>query len=266
MRSEVRAWTTSTMSVAATTSRTDCSLIRATRGSSVREREPIGHPGDEPADLVLGIAAFDEVVEDPADRLVCPLVLAARVRPEVDALEHEGAEREHRPADLVALDDLACLLGALDQVVHERVDPRRATFTEQFELGARQLLGTQDPEADRVVDVVVDVRHPVDEPDDPSFERRRLLGPVCVRIPSRTSAVRLSASAIRSDCSLWRKPVPKRSRRQTSSCSSPAWPNGGCPVSWPSPIASVRSSFNLSARATTRAIPVVSSVCVIRVR
>ena len=31
-------------------------------------------------------------------------------------------------------------------------------------------------------------------------------GPVCVRIPSRTSAVRFSRSAIRSDCSLCRKP------------------------------------------------------------
>ena len=30
--------------------------------------------------------------------------------------------------------------------------------------------------------------------------------PVCLRIPSRTSDVRLSRSAIRSDCSLWRKP------------------------------------------------------------
>ena len=47
---------------------------------------------------------------------------------------------------------------------------------------------------------------------------------------------------------------------------SPVWPNGVWPVSWPSPIASVRSSFSLSARATPRAIAVVSSVCVIRVR
>ena len=51
-----------------------------------------------------------------------------------------------------------------------------------------------------------------------------------------------------------------------SSAASPAWPNGGWPMSWPSPIASVRSSFSRSARATTRAIPVVSSVCVMRVR
>ena len=35
--------------------------------------------------------------------------------------------------------------------------------------------------------------------------------PVCVRIPSHTSCVRLSERAIRSDCSLWRKRRPKRS-------------------------------------------------------
>ena len=38
--------------------------------------------------------------------------------------------------------------------------------------------------------------------------------PVCVRMPSRTSWVRLSRSAIRSDCSLWRKRPPKRSRER----------------------------------------------------
>ena len=38
--------------------------------------------------------------------------------------------------------------------------------------------------------------------------------PVCVRMPSRTSCVRFSRSAIRSDCSLWRKRPPKRSRER----------------------------------------------------
>ena len=71
--------------------------------------------------------------------------------------------------------------------------------------------------------------------------------PVCLRMPSRTSHVRFSDSAMRSDCSLWRKPRPNRSRRHSSSASSPAWPNGGWPMSWPRPIASVRSSFSCSA-------------------
>ena len=73
---------------------------------------------------------------------------------------------------------------------------------------------------------------------------------------------RSSTSTTRSECSLWRKRRPKRSRRASSSASSPACPNGVCPRSWPSPIASTRSSFSRSARATPREIPVVSSVCV----
>ena len=50
--------------------------------------------------------------------------------------------------------------------------------------------------------------------------------PVCVRMPSTTSWVRLSRRAMRADCSLCRKPAVARS---SSSAASPAWPNGGCP-------------------------------------
>ena len=98
-------------------------------------------------------------------------------------------------------------------------------------------------------------------------------GPVCLRMPSRTSHVRLrpwpprsSRSTTRSECSLWRKPPRPRSRSSSSIASSPAWPNGGWPTSCPTAIASVRSSFRRSARATPRAIPAASSVCVSRVR
>src|SRR3954451_4754976 len=98
-------------------------------------------------------------------------------------------------------------------------------------------------------------------------------GPVCLRIPSRTSHVRLSPrpsrsslSTTRSECSLWRKPPSPRSRKSSSSACSPAWPNGGWPTSCPTAIASVRSSFRRRARATPRAIPAASSVCVSRVR
>ncbi len=48
--------------------------------------------------------------------------------------------------------------------------------------------------------------------------------PVCVRIPSQTSWVRLSERAIRSDCSLWRNRRPKRSCSASSSASSPGVP------------------------------------------
>ena len=95
--------------------------------------------------------------------------------PEVDALEHEGAEGQHRRADLLVLADLACRLRGLDQVVDERVDPLRAGVAEQLDLGSRQVGGREQSPADRVVDVVVDVGDAVDEPDDPSLERRRLL-------------------------------------------------------------------------------------------
>ncbi len=71
---------------------------------------------------------------------------------------------------------------------------------------------------------------------------------------------------MRRDCSLCRKRRPYRADRMRSSAFSPACPNGGWPTSWPRPIASVRSSLSRSARATTREIAVVSSVCVMRVR
>jgi hypothetical protein len=115
------------------------------------------------------------MVEDPPDRGMRALVLAARVRPKVDALEHERTEREHRGPDLVALPDLPRAIRGLDEVVDERVDPGRPSLPEELDLGPWQLLRLEDPEADRVVDVVVDVGDPVDQADDLALERRRLL-------------------------------------------------------------------------------------------
>ena len=86
-------------------------------------------------------------------------------------LEHEGAEREHRGADLVALDDVACGGRVLDQVVDEPVDSLRAGRAEDLDLVGRQVALLEDPVADRVVDVVVDVRDTVDDPDDLPLER-----------------------------------------------------------------------------------------------
>jgi hypothetical protein len=70
--------------------------------------------------------------------------------------------------------DVACLRGLLYQVVDERVDAASPGRAEQLDLVLRQLGGREDAEAHRVVDVVVDVRDAVDDPDDPSFKRRRL--------------------------------------------------------------------------------------------
>src|SRR5690349_10673147 len=92
----------------------------------------------------------------------------------VDAREHEAAQREHRLADLVALDDVARVGGRLDEVVHERVDPAGAGVAERCDLLLRQVGHAEDAGADRVVDVVVDVRDAVDDADDLALERLRL--------------------------------------------------------------------------------------------
>ena len=133
---------------AATTSRTLWSLIRATTGlGSVREGETVGHAGDVVGDPVgelalagrqqLGIV--DEPREDRLHDVVRAPVLGPDLGPEIDAIEHERAKREHRLADLVALLDVARPLGGLDEVVDEPVDPLRAGRAEELDLGARQV-------------------------------------------------------------------------------------------------------------------------------
>ena len=54
--------------------------------------------------------------------------------------------------------------------------------------------------------------------------------------------------------------------RHAASAASPVCPKGVCPKSWPSEMASVRSSFSPSARVMVRAICATSNVCVSRVR
>src|SRR5438046_2402008 len=102
------------MSAACFTASTDVSLIRATwcppsllQRLRVVQREAIRHPGDELDDRVGLVAARDEVLEDPRDHAAGACVLALRMLAEIDPLEHERAQREHRLADLVALADVA---------------------------------------------------------------------------------------------------------------------------------------------------------------
>ena len=57
----------------------------------------------------------------------------------------------------------------------ERVDAARARVSEQGDRLGRQVGGIEVARAHGVVDVVVDVREAVDEPDDPALERLRLL-------------------------------------------------------------------------------------------
>src|SRR6185437_8142506 len=115
------------------------------------------------------------MVEDAPDSRACAILLELRVRPEIDPLEHERPQGKHRTADLIALDDVALPLGALDEIVDERVDALRAAVSEQGHLCERELCRVEDPEADGIVDVVVDVGHAVDDPDDLALEARGLL-------------------------------------------------------------------------------------------
>ena len=183
---------------------------------------------------------------------------------QVDALEHERAQPAHRAADLVALDDVARGRRALDQVAHQRVDPLRHRRAEHLRSRPRgsSVVG-QHPGAQRVVDVVVDVGDAVDEPDDPPLERRRQIGPGVAQdaVAHLLGQVEPAAVALEPLDDPQRvlvvaeaDAVARRGGDWSSAC-SPMWPNGGWPRSWPSAIASVRSSLSASARATVRAMP-----------
>ncbi len=97
--------------------------------------------------------------------------------PQIDAIEHEGAQREHRRTDLLTLADVTLALGGLDEIVDECVDALRPFRSEKLDLFVRQVRGIEDPMTDGVVDVVVDVGHAVDDADDPALEGLGLLRP-----------------------------------------------------------------------------------------
>ena len=139
----------------------------------------------------------------------------------------------------------------------------RAGRAEHLDLVARQVALFEDAVADRVVDVVVDVGDAVDDAHDLALERLRLARAGVREDAVDDFVVRLSRCR---DARRLLVVAETAVAQSSSSAASPAWPNGGWPMSCPSPIASARSSFSRSARATTRAIPVVSSVCVMRVR
>ena len=88
-------------------------------------------------------------------------------------LEHEVPQPRHRRTRQRPLGDVPRQLRLLDHVVHERVDPRRAALPEDRDRLSRQLLLAQQSRPHRVVDVVVDVGHPVDHPHDPTLQGLR---------------------------------------------------------------------------------------------
>src|SRR5215218_5889151 len=104
------------MSAAAFTSSTEGGLIRAIERVEVREGEAVGHARDVVDCGIDRVAAFDQVVEDPPDDDPRTLVFRTCMGTEVDAIEHERAQREHRLSDLLALPDVAVMLRRFDQV------------------------------------------------------------------------------------------------------------------------------------------------------
>ena len=112
------------------------------------------------------------MVEQGPDHGFDARMLGARDLAEVDALEHEVAQRRHRRRRRLALDDRAGRLRMLDEVVDERVDPRRAAVAEHGDRLTRQLAFAQHAGAQRVVDVVVEVGEAVGDAYDCTLERR----------------------------------------------------------------------------------------------
>jgi hypothetical protein len=164
-------------------------------------------------------------------------------------------------------------LGGLDQIVDDRVDPPWARRAEQLDLCGGKRGGLEHAGPHCVVDVVVYVRDAVDEPDDLAFERLGLVlagvledsvAHLCGEVEAAPVSLELidDAQRVLVVAKAKAEPLAEGFIERFFACV----PERGCPRSWPSPIASVRSSFRRSARATPREIPVVSSVCVSRVR
>ena len=80
-----------------------------------------------------------------------------------------------------SLDDFAGLLGVLDEIMDQRVDPPGPGVTEHGDRSGGQVRHPQHPRPHGVVDVVVDVRDPVDQPNDPALKAARLLRTTGVR-------------------------------------------------------------------------------------
>ena len=70
-----------------------------------------------------------------------------------------------------------------DDVVDKRVDSARARRAEDLDLLAGELVRAQHSGTHSVVDIVVDVRHAVDELDDPPLERERIVRAGVVQDP-----------------------------------------------------------------------------------
>ena len=148
--------------------------------------------------------------------------------------------------------------------VSMRFEPARA---EQRDLVLRQVLRVEDPVADRVVDVVVDVRDPVDDAHDLALVRLRLdlarvLEDPVAHLPRQVERLgdpeRLLVVAEAEAEALAQARVERLLARRGRTACAPCRGRARSPRSGP------RSAAG-PARRRARS-PVVSSVCVIRVR
>ena len=103
-------------------------------------------------------------------------MFAPGVGSQVDVLEHERPQLVHGRRGGLALDDVPRGLGVLDQVVDEHIDPVRSAVAELGDGVRGQVRFGDHAGAKGVVDVVVDVRDTVEQPDDLAFDGRRLRG------------------------------------------------------------------------------------------
>ena len=195
------------------------SLIRDIRAARRSEREAVGHARRDSRSIVVRRRRrARRGGRRCASTVAAPARARRGLRAEIDVVEHERAQREHRLADLVALGDVAGALGGLDEVVHERVDAPRARRPEHSISARGRSLGSSMPAriASSMSWLMYATRSTMRTilPSSVSGSLR----PVCVEdavahLPGQVEP-RRRARAVddASDCSLWRNPPPNRSR------------------------------------------------------
>jgi hypothetical protein len=139
---------------------------------------------------------FEVVLEQAPQRHPRPLLFGPRLRPEVHPIEHELPQSQHRAANLLALPDVPLRSRPLHHVLHEQVNSRRPGLAEQRDFLLRQIVRRNNPRPHRVIDVVVDVSHPVDDAHHPPLERLGLPRPSVIEDPVQHLLGQIESPAI----------------------------------------------------------------------
>ena len=111
--------------------------------------------------------------EERAHHAAGALGLEARRRGEVDVAEHEGAQPQEGGADVRGLADLVGVPARLDHVGDERRQAARGGVAQRGDLVGGQVGAREHAGPEGVLDVVVDVRHPVHQAHDLALEGGR---------------------------------------------------------------------------------------------